>query len=295
MDANTGDIELRFLLSVSRRLPRTRGAGVLGRWLIKLYLRKVRKAITSDILGFRMELDPKECVDAELLFYPQLYDRHEIEFARANLGYGDVFVDVGAHIGFYSLMASRQVGVGGRVVAIEADPHSYRRLVRNVERNGFRNVDTLRAGASDRHENVPLFVNMSGNRGGSTFLPDGSAVPGAGIEVSCRPLLSILTGVGVARVDGMKLDIEGMEYRVLKRYLAEAPPEMVPRFLVVEYQPGWVERAGGDAIALLESYGYRTKRRTRLNYLMTCEDERRPIPSIERVALQRMHPELPNK
>jgi FkbM family methyltransferase len=259
------DAELACLLAVTRRLPRFRGSGVIGRKLLGLYQRKPRRPVTVDVLGMRMHLDPGEAVDAELLFYPQLYDHREVRFLREHLGPGDCFLDVGANVGFYSLVASRQVGPSGRVLAIEADPFNYEKLASNLRLNGADNVRALCLGVSDERETLRLGINSGGNRGGNSFLSDGPE----GVLVECHPLAALLADQGVERVAGAKLDIEGFEFRVLDRFFSQADPAVHPRFLIVECNPTLAIGPGEDVLALLLERGYRVVESSRLNRILT--------------------------
>ena len=65
---------------------------------------------------------------------------------------GDVFVDVGSHVGFYSLLAGRLVGGRGRVIAIDPQPYNAQRVLLNAELNGFAHLEThvAAAGAEER-------------------------------------------------------------------------------------------------------------------------------------------------
>ena len=116
------DFELQVLRFVGHRLPPLPHASALvNRFLKPLYLRKRRAPLVCDVLGMRMELDPAEAVDGNLIFCPQLYDDVEIEYLLAHLDAADTFIDIGAHIGFYSLMAAKRIRQG-TILAIEAAP-----------------------------------------------------------------------------------------------------------------------------------------------------------------------------
>ena len=56
---------------------------------------------------------------------------------------GDTVIDIGAHLGLYSIMGSKLVGKNGRVIAIEAHPQNFEILKRNISLNGLANVRTL--------------------------------------------------------------------------------------------------------------------------------------------------------
>lgn len=257
---------VRLALAVTRRLPRTRGAGTIAHLLMRLCADRLPSTMSAHVLGFDMRLVPAEFVDRALLFYPQFWDPEELGHLRRALRPGDVFVDVGAHIGLYSLVAGRAVGPSGRVVAIEADPGTFERLTEHLVGNGARNVSALHVGVSDRDEVLPLRVQTTGNRAASSFLIDEGTT--TAVEVSCRPLLEILRDDGVEQVDGAKFDIEGYEHRVLARFLADAPLAMRPRFIVTEFHPAWADRAGGNVIDLLSTYGYRVVLQHDRNYVL---------------------------
>src|SRR5690348_14602654 len=100
-DAPQRDRELAFVRGVGRRLPPLPHAtALINRVLKPWYLRKERPQVVADVLGFRMRLNPAETTEGALLFYPHLYDRHEIAFLRGRLQDGDTFLDVGANVGY---------------------------------------------------------------------------------------------------------------------------------------------------------------------------------------------------
>src|SRR5919202_3885108 len=75
-----------------------------------------------------------------------------------NTKQGDIVVDVGAHIGKYTLIASKRVGANGKVIAIEAHPGNYEMLNRNIKLNGLTNVTTLNYAAYSKESKIKLYV-----------------------------------------------------------------------------------------------------------------------------------------
>jgi FkbM family methyltransferase len=130
---------------------------------------------------------------------------------------GEVVVDVGAHIGRYTLPAAL---TGSLVVAIEPDPSNFIALRRNVELNGFRNVVLKNCAVSDRDGSRTLFLAGGPNRGTSSLDPQwapgvgGAAIPES-VEVACDTLDHILLPVSPGRIDWLKIDVEGHEVQVL--------------------------------------------------------------------------------
>ena len=88
------DIELRLLLSLTRHLPRVKGSGRLGHEAARFFRRKPRSNVVSDVLGFRMCLDPMEYVDGDILFVPQVCERNERRMLERTLRSGDTFFDI---------------------------------------------------------------------------------------------------------------------------------------------------------------------------------------------------------
>jgi len=124
---------------------------------------------------------------------------------------GDVFLDVGAHVGKYALQVAKIVGEKGAVIAVEPMPENYDALVRGVELNGLRNVIPLNIAAWNRECDVKLFI---GDVGGHNSLKYDMGL--GHVEVKAKPLDAVLEELGVNRVDWIKIDVEGAEYEALQ-------------------------------------------------------------------------------
>jgi FkbM family methyltransferase len=258
-----GEFELSLLKAISRSLPRIRGTGRAARLVQQFYNRRKRKRVQARVLGFEMDLDPSESVDGKLLFAPQLYDYREFRLLRRLLKPGDVFLDAGANIGIYSLVASRLVGVTGRVIAVEAGSFNADCLRTNCKLNDLTNVTCVQAGLSDKVEELQLACSDYGNRSGNSFLKTSSITE----TVSCMPLLDILQSLNLDRVNGAKLDIEGFEFRVLDAFFLTAPPHLFPDFFIFEHNNALAQKSGGDVRRLLTEKGYTVSHITDQNYL----------------------------
>lgn len=183
------ELELKIYRAIGHLLPRIpHASGVINRIFKPIYNRKPRKFVTVNVMGVLMELDPSEDVDGNLLFCPQLYDFQEMDFISKNLKDGDCFVDVGSHIGLYSLMASKYIRTG-KIVSIEADPDTFDRLKVNMGLNNLTTSNIVNYGVSDKDEMLKLEINTHGNKGGQSFLRSDSD---ESVNVGCRPLLDIL-------------------------------------------------------------------------------------------------------
>ena len=254
--------ELDFYKWFGRTLPTiAHASGLINRIVKPIYNRKKRSLVVSDALGVQMELDPRECVDGNLLFCPQLYDYKEISFLLSVLDPDDVFVDVGSHIGFYSLMASKRI-VDGRIIAIEANPATYNRLLANIGYNKA-NIEAINIGVSDQEEVLYLSKNLDNNSGGQTL-----SESTAGIEIACRSLLDILSESGIQRIKLMKLDVEGFEYRILQPFTRDANPELLPEYIITEHVNNFRSDEAHDQVSLLTDIGYTEVFKTHYNIVL---------------------------
>ncbi len=123
--------------------------------------------------------------------------------------YGDVVVDIGAHVGKYALIAAKRVGKEGKVIAIEAYPENLRALLNNIRLNDFHNVIALNAAAFSEEGNT---LRLFGQWDTSYSLKSWHAKC---VRVETRTTDSILKQYGIRNADWVKIDVEGAEAEVL--------------------------------------------------------------------------------
>jgi FkbM family methyltransferase len=136
---------------------------------------------------------------------------------------GMTVVDVGANVGFYTLMLARLVGESGKVIAVEADPETCKLLRKNVEENFFRWVDVVSGAAHDTCGRVQIGRATASSGYSGLYYWD----PAEWIEVSAFTVDSLVDPLGVKRVEVVKIDVEGAEAGVLRgmrRLLSEDRP-----------------------------------------------------------------------
>ncbi len=246
------DITLKFLLALTRNMPKVRGMGKVSCAIRDFYARHPRSNVKTRIGDLTMTLNPNDSVEGELLFHPHLYEREEREFLMRQLRAGDTFLDAGAHLGFFSLDAAKRVGRQGKVLAIEAHPVTHARLKENFATNQLPQCLAVHQGLSDAPGELPLTLE-SGNSGANSFLIDRSD---RSIIVKCDTLLHVLLQNGIQSIQAAKFDLEGFEFRVLKAFFQEAPRSLWPRFILVEHFPDQNAAVGGSSKDLLLSNDY---------------------------------------
>src|SRR5205814_4168836 len=120
-------------------------------------------------------------------------------------------VDVGANVGYYTLLAASCVGQTGKVFAIEPSPHAYARLREAVAHNVLSHVVTLKAALGSARREGVLYMPPSGNHSPSLVPCDRQE----SVRVPLRTLDDCLEEWGVEKVDLLKMDVEGFEPQVL--------------------------------------------------------------------------------
>jgi FkbM family methyltransferase len=163
---------------------------------------------------------------------------------RTALTAGDTFVDAGANIGYFTVLASRQVGPGGRVFAIEPDSLNLAILRANLERHGCSNTTVLPVAAW--HEPAKLNI-MRPAAEGAIARVGGPGV--GGDQITAAPLDDLIEG----QVDYVKIDTELTDHLVVKgarRILAENPSMLV----TVEFHPWETTHTGDKPAEVLRVY-----------------------------------------
>src|SRR5215216_3561946 len=133
---------------------------------------------------------------------------------------GDIVVDVGAHIGKYTIIASKMVGSQGKVTAIEAHPVNYDILKKNIVLNKLDNVIALNYAVHSKETKVKLYE--PGQEKGftiyNTIMTDRTleSKNQKYIEVKANTLDSLLVENGINQANWIKIDVEGAEYEVLR-------------------------------------------------------------------------------
>jgi FkbM family methyltransferase len=131
---------------------------------------------------------------------------------------GDTVVDIGAHIGLYTIISSKRVGFNGKVIAIEAHPENFEILNRNIQLNQLTNVIALNYAAYSEEERLKLYLpsGESGFTKYNTIMPKFAKRDEKFVEVTANTLDKLLQSNGISAVNWIKIDVEGAEFEVLK-------------------------------------------------------------------------------
>lgn len=191
--------------------------GYLVNYFVRKYLFRQRW-LTRRIHNYRLHLD---------LWYPGLSRSIAISGTREDqlkyllereLQHGNTVLDLGANIGYYTIMMARLIGSSGKIYAMEPEPRNFSLLKDNICLNGVEDqVEALNIAAGAQRGKAKFYISEYSNL--HTFLPytrEGKTIEGItgnSIDVKVTDLSSFL--VGKRSVDLLRMDIEGYEVEVL--------------------------------------------------------------------------------
>lgn len=179
--------------------------------------------------GFSMYASPEDLAVGRVILAKGIYEPAVTRAFRTRLRPGMTVVDVGANIGYFSLLSASLVGSTGSVIAVEPNPRNVKALYASAARNGFRHVHVFQAAASD--ECGLLFLNVDSSNG--TVSPAKGDIDDM-LSRETVPALTLDTIIEPSRrVDLIKLDTEGAEYKVLRgarKFLSASRPTIISEF-----------------------------------------------------------------
>jgi FkbM family methyltransferase len=180
-----------------------------------------------DVAGFTIILDKADLSVSAPILASREWEPHLTGIFRRYLGPGMRVADVGANVGYYTLLAASIVGAGGEVLAFDPNSENARLILLGVAANGFANVRLYPLALSDVSGHAYFSTHIGSNGG---FLdPNASLADGHGLIVPTTRLDELAPG----RLDFLKLDTEGSEYRILKgatAVIADSRPTITTEF-----------------------------------------------------------------
>ncbi len=191
--------------------------------------------LKTDVL---MELDISD-VDQRKLFFFEITEPEITNLFKKRLQKGDVFIDIGANVGYYSLLAGKLLGNQGKVIAFEPNPLIYNHLSRNIQINNLGDVITTFQSAVGEQLGKLNIYRSKGNWSGITSrFKYSDLLDDSSLEVPMVTLDEIVIQEKFEKVSLIKLDIEGGELlalkgsrETLKTYSPDIIAEVSPKLL----------------------------------------------------------------
>jgi FkbM family methyltransferase len=170
---------------------------------------------TTTPRGWRITGHTRDWIQRNL-YYFGLWEPNLSAWIEGRLSPGDVFIDVGANIGYFTLLAAKRVGPSGAVVAVEAMPAIFQHLASHIAANELTNtrlINEAAVGPNDPSE-VQLYWGGAGNIGSSGMIQH--ATQTESVKVAARTLAQMLTPEECRRARLIKVDVEGVEGRTIR-------------------------------------------------------------------------------
>jgi len=231
-----------------------------GKWQLWVALRRFLQphshfAVERDIkYGIRLRLNPAEDYIDRFIYYWDCWEPNETYVIRRLLREGDVFVDVGANIGYFTLLASKIVGEDGKIISFEPVPATAAKLRENVRLNGAGNVLIHDKAVTDKPGLVKIGKTVKVGLGMSTIRVSG--MMREVWEVPAVRLDQILADERPIRL--VKIDVEGAELLAIKGYVEYLKSDMAPSVLC-EVTDAFLRELGGSSrelYSLMDDLGY---------------------------------------
>ena len=196
--------------------------------------------------------------NASLLFYRTHSDEGLAWLLQALLSPRMTFLDVGAHIGAFTLVGGKMVGTEGKVLAIEPLPPCAEAIRRNAAMNGMNNVKVYEGALCDYSGRIGFQSDSQRSSGWIATKPNHVA-----FETQCWTLDDFFRSAGITRVDVMKLDASGNELAALRGGAKTFRSGEVGTLVMKLYHPSVTqERFGYDSresLSLLREWGFQSK------------------------------------
>ncbi len=210
--------------------------------------------LTVERSGFYWRLNRTHHIDRELLLTGS-FEPSTTRQLMQTIQPGMKVLDVGANIGYFSVMLAKQVGPAGHVWAFEPTQTYGRRLTEHLQLNQLTDRVTVVPLALSDHDGK---ATISIGQASATLHPLDNAPPRAIETIGMRRLDDMVDAMGIDRIDLIKVDIDGHEPAFLRG--AERTIRKHQPIMIVEFFQGNLDMAGGDVRQLkdqLENMGYR--------------------------------------
>jgi len=204
--------------------------------------------------GHKMFLDKN---DSLLLSINKTYEQNETNFIKNSINRGDIVIDIGANIGYYTLLFARLVGDTGKVYSFEPDPRNFLLLEKNVQINNYSNVLLEKKAVSNKSQKSQLYMTeftpvSSMHKGNSSIIDE--------IDIDVVTLDDYFK-INPIRPDFIKIDIEGYELNALKGMKSILQSSDKTK-IMIEYNPLTKKVFNSDpmdSLTFLDELGYKFK------------------------------------
>lgn len=178
----------------------------------KLKLKTLKLKVNKKYI---MSLDLAEYIQGHLFLFNTFEPTTEKIFKKF-IKKGDVAIDIGANIGYLSLLMAECVGEKGSVYSLEPVSDNFQSLNRNIHLNKFKNIKTFKLAFSDSNSIIKIFKSLDNNQGSHSMIFDSKRLNPEYEEVESLTLDSFVKMQKLMSINFIKIDVEGAEFEVIK-------------------------------------------------------------------------------
>ena len=248
---------------------------ILQKFFFPYLADKYHKKDVIKVAGrFRMLLDTNEYLQAQLYLF-NAYEPETISFIENVVSKDNVTIDIGANVGYISLVLADLVGKNGKVYSFEAEPNNYEVLGMNKNLNDYNQIIAYNKAISEKTGVLKLYYSKDNNQGGHSTIFMEEYLTKNYVEIEALNLDLFADNEKLKNINLIKIDVEGAEMEVLKGF-----PNIMKNFkplLIVEMNNQVQEKRGISTTDLkryvCENYNYRTFNILKNGKLSECKIE----------------------
>lgn len=206
----------------------------------------------TKVLDHIMYLDSQDMIISKNLANQKGHELNEVALIKRILKEGDMALDIGAHIGYFTLIMARYIGETGKVFAFEPSPTNFKLLKKNIKLNGYKNVALIPMAISNKKEKVTLYLSPRNSGNHSLFKIKGHK---KSINVNTLSLDDYFEKADF-NIDFAKIDTEGAEFLVIEG-MSSILKKTHGIKLIIEFYPRLLKTGGfkpRDFLNMLKSF-----------------------------------------
>ena len=231
------------------------GTFIANSWPIAYFGRFVRSYLKSDFVeieGRKMFLG----YDILHLSVNKIWERRETLTVKKYVKKGDMAIDIGANIGYYTLLFAQLVGPNGKVYAYEPDPINFVILKKNIEINNYKNVVLIQKAVSNSSTMTKLY--LSKDRTGNRIFDSTNDGMSDYIEIETIKLDDFFKNKN-EKINFIKMDVEGTEILILQG-MSDFLHKQDNLKIMTEFYPKLIKKLGAEPaeyLKLLSESGFK--------------------------------------
>ena len=223
------------------------GYGIASFYPIKVLNQFLFNKLKSNFViveGNKMYLDPEDSLEISV---NANYEVFETAVLKKQIQKGDIVLDIGANIGYFTLIFANIVGPTGKVFAFEPDPNNFALLKRNIEVNNYKNVILVNKAVSNHNGKIKLYLSETNHGDHMISNFDGTR---SSIDIDCIKLDDFFKDYQ-RKIDFIKMDIQGAEFIALQG-MSNILNSNQKLKMSTEFEPIRLKKCGVEAIHFLD-------------------------------------------